>query len=105
MGGYQVPCLDIQGVRRVENGMEVESARGVFTLHCRDLDRDLLAMLAALRDPDSGLWTAVRARAEGTAELLVMLGELDRLGLVRERSGRTAADSDSVGPPWPTSPG
>lgn len=103
MAGYRTPSLDIQGVRRVENGLEVQSSRGVFTLACRDLERDLLPMLAALRDPESGLWGAVRARAEGTQELWQVLGELDRLGLIHERSGRSAEDSDSVGPSWPTS--
>jgi len=84
---YQLPQLDVQSIRRLDDTLQVDSRRGVCKLTCDDaasFDRELLPMLDALRDPASAVWSAVRDQAESTAELIPMLRELDHLGLIRE---------------------
>lgn len=84
---YQLPQLDIQSIRRLDDVLEVDSRRGVFRLTCDNaasFDREILPMLDALRDPRSKLWSAVRRREAGTDDLRSMLRELDQLGLIRD---------------------
>ncbi len=84
---YQLPRLDIQAMRRLDDAVEVDSQRGVFRLTCDDasaIDQELLPTLNALRDPRSALWSAVRERGAETDKLIPMLRELDHLGLIRD---------------------
>ena len=95
---YQLPQLDIQSVRRLDDVLEVNSRRGVFRVSCDDassVDDDLLPMLDALRDPRSMLWSAIRDDADGVAELIPMLRTLDDLGLIRD-SGELEAGREQA---------
>lgn len=83
---YHLPHLAVDAIRRIDNAVEVDSSRGVFTLTCDDaelIDRELLPTLHALRNPRSSAWTVLRD-ADAAGSFLPMLRELDHLGLIRE---------------------
>jgi hypothetical protein len=84
---YQLPQLDIEAIRPLEDALEVSSRHGVFRLSyddCEELDHALVPMLDALRDPRAALWQAVREEVGAGAALIPMLCVLDDLGLIRE---------------------
>lgn len=96
---YRLPRLDVRAIRMLDDGLELDSPRGVFTLSCGDepdAKRALLPMLQALRDPRSELWSAIRGQAQGTSELMAMLCELDHSGLILDGSPADAGDLHSA---------
>ncbi len=96
---YQLPQLDVQSIRRLDDVLEVNSRRGVFRLICDEtanVDGELLPMLDALRDPRSTLWSAVRDHTADAAELIPMLRVLDHLGLIRDCGPVDASDGHAA---------
>jgi hypothetical protein len=96
---YRLPRLDVRAIRMLDDGLELDSPRGVFTLSCGDepdAKRALLPMLDALRDPRSELWSAIRGQAQGTSELMAMLRELDHCGLILDGSPADAGGLHSA---------
>lgn len=85
---YRMPHLDLDAIRRLDDGLEVSCRRGVLRLACSgtaSIDT-VLPTLESLRDPRSALWSAIRRRDTDAAHLSPMLREFDHLGLIRDCS-------------------
>src|SRR5689334_5197564 len=92
---YRAPRLDVRAIQRRDDALTVDSKRGMLTLTCNDarrIDGELLPALEALRDEKSDVWTAV---LNGTqADLLLLIRDLDVLGLIRDANPAVAATGE-----------
>jgi hypothetical protein len=92
---YTTPHLALHEIRSLDRAVELTSSSGTFRIGCEDTSAQetLQSTLEALRDPGSPLWGAIRDRAPGTAELAMLIQQMDHLGMIRDH-GTLDADVD-----------